>query len=138
MEAGFVNIFVEKQREVIVDLTSRNIMLDARISFAEQKLEQMQELNKELETNKAHVNQLIDENKFVENKNEQLITTESRMRGEMLDINKELLGLRTKVSEQKTEIEQLLVEIKKLKIEKEVSDVKTARLKNKAKQLAEE
>ena len=138
MDAGFVNIFVEKQREVIVDLTSRNIMLDARISFAEQKLEQMQELNKELETNKAHVNQLIDENKFVENKNEQLITTESRMRGEMLDINKELLGLRTKVSEQKTEIEQLLVEIKKLKIEKEVSDVKTARLKNKAKQLAEE
>ena len=138
MEAGFVNIFVEKQREVIVDLTSRNIMLDARISFAEQKLEQMQELIKELEANKEHVNQLIDENKFVENKNEQLITTESRMRGEMLDINKELLGLRTKVSEQKTEIEQLLLEIKKLKIEKDVSDVKTARIKNKAKQLAEE
>ena len=138
MEAGFVNIFVEKQREVIVDLTSRNIMLDARISFAEQKLEQMQELIKELEANKEHVNQLINENKLVEDKNEQLLTTESRMRGEMLDINKELLGLRTKISEQKTEIEQLLVEIKKLKIEKEVSDVKTARLKNKAKQIAEE
>lgn len=138
MEAGFVNIFVEKQREVIVDLTSRNIMLDARISFAEQKLEQMQELIKELEANKEHVNQLINENKLVEDKNEQLLTTESRMRGEMLDINKELLGLRTKISEQKTEIEQLLVENKKLKIEKEVSDVKTARLKNKAKQIAEE
>ena len=113
-------------------------MLDARISFAEQKLEQMQELIKELEANKEHVNQLINENKLVEDKNEQLLTTESRMRGEMLDINKELLGLRTKISEQKTEIEQLLVENKKLKIEKEVSDVKTARLKNKAKQIAEE
>lgn len=41
MEAEFVNIFVEKQKQSIVDLTLRNLMLDARVTYMEQATKQM-------------------------------------------------------------------------------------------------
>lgn len=138
MEAEFVSIFVDKQREVIVDLTSRNIMLDARIIFAEQKLAQMKDLTDELEANKAHVNQLMVASKQADEERRQLAGNESRLRGEMLDINKELEQLRMKVTEYKGDADQLRNEVKILNLEKEANEAKTARLKSKAKQLAEE
>lgn len=138
MEAEFVSIFVEKQRESIVDLISRNIMLEARIVFAEQKLSQMKELTDELEANKAHVNQLIEASKQAEEEKHQLATNESRLRGELVDVNKEVHHLRLKANEYKTDADQLRGEVKKLNLEKEVNEAKTARLKSKAKQLAEE
>ena len=52
MEADFVNIFLEKQREVIVDLTSRSIMLEARVAYADQKARQSHSLIQELEETK--------------------------------------------------------------------------------------
>jgi chromosome segregation ATPase len=138
MEAEFVSIFVDKQREVIVDLTSRNIMLDARIMFAEQKLAQMKELADELEANKDHVNQLTAVNKQKEEEKQQLSIAESRLKGEMVDMNKELEHLKIKVKEYKIDADQLRDQVKKLNLEKEANEAKTARLKSKAKQLAEE
>lgn len=138
MEAEFVSIFVEKQRESIVDLISRNIMLEARIVFAEQKLAQMKQLTDELEANKAHVNQLIEASIQAEEEKHQLVVVESRLKGELVDINKEVQHLRLKVKEYKTDGDQLRDEVKKLNLEKEVNEAKTTRLKNKAKQLAEE
>ena len=41
MEAEFVNIFVEKQKQCIIDLTLRNLMLDARVAYMEQAAKQM-------------------------------------------------------------------------------------------------
>lgn len=41
MEAEFVNIFVEKQKQCIIDLTLRNLMLDARVAYMEQASKQM-------------------------------------------------------------------------------------------------
>ena len=41
MEAEFVNIFVEKQKQYIVDLTLRNLMLEARVAYMEQATKQM-------------------------------------------------------------------------------------------------
>lgn len=138
MEAEFVSIFVEKQREVIVDLTSRNIMLEARIMFAEQKLSQMKELTEELEANKEQVNLLGAYNRQADEDKRQLAAAESRMKGEMADMNKELEHLRNKVNEQKADADQLRTEVKRMLAEKEAQEAKSARLKFKAKQLAEE
>lgn len=138
MEAEFVSLFVEKQREVIVDLTSRNIMLEARVSFAEQKLQQMKELSDELEANKEQVNLLGAYNRQADEDKRQLVASELRLKGEITDMNKELEHLRNKVNEQKVDADQLRAEVKRMAAEKEAHEAKAARLKHKAKQLAEE
>lgn len=145
MEAEFVNIFVEKQREAIVDLTSRNIMLEARIFFAEQKLQKMNDLSQELQANQEHVNQLLDINKVIEEEKRILAAAEVRLKNELVEKDvqlaekvKEIEHLRNKVNECKTDADQLRGEVKTLKLEKEVNEAKAIRLKNKAKQLAEE
>lgn len=59
MDSEFVNVFIEKQREVINDLTSRNIMLETRVAVAESKLN-------------TGVPQLIAENEELKKKNQEL------------------------------------------------------------------
>lgn len=127
MEADFVNIFVEKQRESIVDLTSRNIMLDARITYAEQKVKLVQEYEQVI----------ID----LQNKNEELTQSVARV----VDLQnscdakeKELNHLKTKVGELQADIDQLRKTVKQMTTENEIQAAKAVRLKNKAKQLAEE
>ena len=156
MEAEFVNIFIEKQRESIVDLTSRNIMLEARVLFAEQKLQKMVDLAQELQANQEHVKQLLDINKLIEEEKRILAASEIRLKNELVEKDAELTTknkqssdqlaekakevdhLRNKVNECKVDADQLRNEVKKLNLEKEVNEAKTIRLRNKAKQLAEE
>jgi hypothetical protein len=156
MEAEFVNIFVEKQRESIVDLTSRNIMLEARISFSEQKLLKVTDLSQELQANQEHVNQLLVINKNIEEEKRILAAAEVRLKNELVEKDvqlaakdkqtseqlaekvREIEHLKNKVNECKTDADQLRNEVKTLKLEKEVNEAKAIRLKNKAKQLAEE
>ena len=156
MEAEFVNIFIEKQRESIVDLTSRNIMLEARVLFAEQKLQKMVDLAQELQANQEHVKQLLDINKLIEEEKRILAASEIRLKNELVEKDAELTTknkqssdqlaekakevdhLRNKVNECKVDADQLRSQVKTLNLEKEVNEAKATRLKNKAKQLAEE
>ena len=156
MEAEFVNIFIEKQREFLVDLTSRNIMLEARILFAEQKLLKMADLSQELQANQEHVNQLLNINKVIEEEKRILAAVEVRLKNELVEKDvqlaekerqstaqlaekvKEIEHLRNKVNECKADADQLRSQVKTLNLEKEVNEAKATRLKNKAKQLAEE
>ena len=156
MEAEFVNIFIEKQREVLVDLTSRNIMLEARVLFAEQKLQKMVDLAQELQANQEHVKQLLDINRSIEEEKRILAASEIRLKNQLVEKDAELTTknkqssdqlaekakevdhLRNKVNECKVDADQLRNEVKKLNLEKEVNEAKTIRLRNKAKQLSEE
>jgi predicted RNase H-like nuclease (RuvC/YqgF family) len=127
MEADFVNIFVEKQRESIIDLTSRNIMLEARITYAEQKNKVVQEYEQTI------VN--------LQNKNEELIRNLAQFDGLQESCtakDKELFHLKTKMGEMEVDIDQLRKTVKQMTMENEVQVAKALRLKNKAKQLAEE
>ena len=127
MEADFVNIFIEKQRESINDLTSRNIMLDARIVYAEQKVKVAQEYEQVI----------ID----LQNKNEELTRNAAQvdfLQRESKAKDKELIHLKAKVSEMQADIDQLRGTIKQMTMENEVQAAKALRLKNKAKQLIEE
>jgi hypothetical protein len=127
MEADFVNIFVEKQRESIIDLTSRNIMLEARITYAEQKVKVVQEYEQSL----------VD----LQNKNEELTRNAALFAGlqeNCTSKDKELKHLKVKVGEMQADIDQLRSTIKQMTMENEVQAAKALRLKNKAKQLAEE
>lgn len=128
MEADFVNVFIEKQREVISDLTSKNVMAEARLAFAEQKLLQVQDVIDELNANKEHVIQLM---RQLEELNEEKI----KITREAQQLIVEFQQFQEQAH---AENEQLKADVKKLNIEKEVYEAKAARLKNKAKQIAEE
>ena len=128
MEADFVNVFIEKQREVISDLTSKNVMAEARLAFAEQKLQQVQDVIDELNANKEHVIQLM---RQLEELNEEKI----KITREAQQLVVEFQQFQEQAH---AENEQLKADVKKLNIEKEVYEAKAARLKNKAKQIAEE
>ena len=128
MEADFVNVFIEKQREVINELTSKNVMAEARLAFAEQKLLQVQDVINELNANKEHAVQLMQQ--LEELKQEKLTIVQQY---------KEQLHSAEQYLNQKTnDIEELKDIVQKLKVENEVYEAKAARLKNKAKQIAEE
>ena len=136
MEAEFVNIFVEKQRETIVDLVSRNIMLEARVSFASKTAEQVAHQTQEAV---AQIQVSLEEAQA------QVIATKGEserdiglLKQTIAEKDKEINHLKTKVRDQITEADQLRANIKQLSLEQEVMIAKANRLKNKAKQLTEE
>lgn len=138
MEADFVNVFIEKQREVISDLTSKNVMAEARLAFAEQKLQRVQDVIDELDANKEHVVQLMQQ---LEQLNEEKIkfARDANQHASENQQLKEQLHLAEQYLNQKTfDNDELKDLVKKLNIEKEVYEAKAIRLKNKAKQIAEE
>lgn len=125
MEAEFVNIFVEKQRETIIDLVSRNIMLESRMVFAEKTVEQAKQQAQE-----AAVLMQVDI--------DEALKTTAAKEAVIAEKDKELNHLKVKVKDLTTEAEQLRVKVKQMTLEQEVLIAKTNRLKNKAKQLTEE
>lgn len=128
MEADFVNVFIEKQREVISDLTSKNVMAEARLAFAEQKLLQVQDVFEELNANKEHAVQLM---RQVEELNQEKLTVVQQYKEQLYSAEQYL-------NQKTNDIEELKDIVQKLKVENEVYEAKAARLKNKAKQIAEE
>lgn len=50
MEAEFVNMFVQKQKDAIVDALMKNIMLETRIAIAETKLQSLSEIETQYQT----------------------------------------------------------------------------------------
>ena len=127
MEAEFVNVFVEKQREMINDLVSRNVMLDARLSFAEQKSVKMQEYEQA-------ILELQSTQTVLQEQNQKLLqeTTVIQQR------DNEIAHLRATMAERDVDIEQLRSSVKQLTLDSEIQAAKANRIKSKAKQLIEE
>jgi len=127
MEAEFVNVFVEKQREMINDLVSRNVMLDARLSFAEQKSVKMQEYEQA-------ILELQSTQTVLQEQNQKLLqeTTVIQQR------DNEIAQLRATMAERDVDIEQLRSSVKQLTLDSEIQAAKANRIKSKAKQLIEE
>ena len=50
MEAEFVNMFVQKQKDALVDTLMKNIMLETRLAIAETKLQSLSEVETQYQT----------------------------------------------------------------------------------------
>lgn len=136
MEAEFVNIFVEKQREAIVDLTARNIMLEARLTFATKTAEQTTQQSEE---SLAYFQKSLEEAQALTVAvKEEARRDISLLQQTVTERDKELAHLKVKVKDQGIEIDTMKATVKQLTIEQEIQMAKTTRLKSKAKQLAEE
>ena len=127
MEAEFVNVFVEKQREMINDLVSRNVMLDARLAFAERNSVKMQEYEQA-------ILELQSTQTVLQEQNQKLLqeTTVIQQR------DNEIAQLRATMAERDVDIEQLRSSVKQLTLDSEIQAAKENRIKSKAKQLIEE
>lgn len=63
MEAEFVNVFVQKQKDTMNDLLSRVVMLDTRATLAESKLKDSAETNIQLQEEMGRMHQALGQNK---------------------------------------------------------------------------
>ena len=63
MEAEFVNVFVQKQKDTMNDLLSRVVMLDTRATLAESKLKDTTETNIQLQEEMGRMHQALGQNK---------------------------------------------------------------------------
>ena len=48
MDAEFINLYVQKQKDLIIDLISRAIMLETRVTSYEQKIAKMEESEQQM------------------------------------------------------------------------------------------
>jgi len=63
MEAEFVNVFVQKQKDTMNDLLSRAVMLDTRATIAEAKLKDTTETNIQLQEEMGRMHQALGQNR---------------------------------------------------------------------------
>jgi hypothetical protein len=63
MEAEFVNVFVQKQKDMMNDLLSRLVMLDTRATLAEAKLKDTTETNIQLQEEMGRLHQALAQSK---------------------------------------------------------------------------
>jgi hypothetical protein len=61
MEAEFVNMFVQKQKDTMVDFLLKNVMLEARIALAETKLRAQEDELQRLQIVESSVKPLEEE-----------------------------------------------------------------------------
>ncbi len=83
MEAEFVNVFVQKQKDTMNDLLSRVVMLDTRATLAESKLKDTTETNIQLQEEMGRMHQALNQNKetikTLETNIQQLINTQTEL-----------------------------------------------------------
>ncbi len=83
MEAEFVNVFVQKQKDTMNDLLSRVVMLDTRATLAESKLKDTTETNIQLQEEMGRMHQALNQNKEtiknLETNIQQLINTQAEL-----------------------------------------------------------
>lgn len=75
MEAEFVNLYVQKQKQMIDDLTAKVIMLDTKSSLAEAKIQKLAETEEQLGEMRKQVNELTLEKEKYRQQLEQLKKT---------------------------------------------------------------
>lgn len=134
MEVDLVNVFVEKQRDVINDLMARNIMLEARLTVAERQALKTGELNEKLSGTEGQMKILHEQNAAmngpIENLKKQIVV----MNAEKAESEKTIATL----SEQVKKMEELQSLVNKLTLEKESHRAKADRLKKKVQEIATE
>ena len=74
MDAEFINLYVQKQKDLIIDLISRAIMLETRVTSYEQKIAKMEESEQQMHAfHEEYKNQQNDYNQAAETKYELLL-----------------------------------------------------------------
>lgn len=134
MEVDLVNVFVEKQRDVINDLMARNIMLEARLTVAERHAVKATELSEKLSNTEGQVKMLHEQNAAMNASIENLRKQLSSFEAEKTESDATIVLLKEQVK--KTEELQKLVN--KLTLEKESHRAKADRLKKKVQEIATE
>lgn len=134
MEVDLVNVFVEKQRDVINDLMARNIMLEARLTVAERHAVKATELSEKLSNTEGQVKMLHEQNAAMNASIENLRKQLSSFEAEKTESDATIVLLKEQVK--KTEELQKLVN--KLTLEKESHRAKADRIKKKVQEIATE
>ncbi len=134
MEVDLVNVFVEKQRDVINDLMARNIMLEARLTVAERHAVKATELSEKLSNTEGQVKMLHEQNAAMNASIENLRKQVSSFEAEKAESEKSIVLL----SEQAKKTVELQALVNKLTLEKESQKAKADRLKKKVQEIATE
>lgn len=61
METDFVNVFIQKQKDVMNDLLARVVMLEAKTSLAESKLHDVDQTNQQLQSELVRSREALNE-----------------------------------------------------------------------------
>lgn len=72
MEADFINVFVQKQKDTMVDLLLQRVMLEARLAYAETKLQSSEEQIQQLKITESKYNEAVEEIKLMKQENANL------------------------------------------------------------------
>ena len=134
MEVDLVNVFVEKQRDVINDLMARNIMLEARLTVAERHAVKATELSEKLSNTEGQVKMLHEQNAAMNASIENLRKQVSSFEAEKAESEKSIVLL----SEQAKKTVELQALVNKLTLEKKSQKAKADRLKKKVQEIATE
>ena len=132
MEAEFVNVFVEKQRDVINDLMARNIMLEARIVIAERGALQAGDLATKLAAAEGQVKSLHEQNSVMN----QAIANQKPHLDSIPSLLQKIDELEKAVAGREKELKQIQVQVNTLTLEKENQRAKAEKIKKKVEQIA--
>lgn len=131
MEVELVNVYVEKQRDVINDLMARNVLSEARLAVAEKQLQKMNELSQRLSEEQTKVELLSHQNSAMNEIIEKF--------KQDLDFEKAAnLNLQDVVDKSTARITELQQAVNHLTLEKEAQRVKAEKIKKRAQELASE
>ena len=119
MEADFVNVFVQKQKEVMNDLLARVVMLEARTSLAESKLEDSSKTNLQLEGEMVRLREAYD------NQTNRLKDAQTQIKADE-KVKTELANLRAEVEIMVEEKKQLMKQLTEANVQKGVLQAKLA------------
>lgn len=127
MEAEFVNVFVQKQRDTINDLMSRCIMLETKLAVAEPAVARIGELEQQLAASRAEIELITRQyteqsDQIISELRQQIATqntTNQQLEAEIVRLNDEL----NTVALAKSKADQLLQDTQK-KTEGEVGKLR--------------
>lgn len=134
MEAEFVNVFLEKQRDTINDLMSRIIMLEARLVIAERSATQAGEVLKKLNDAEGRVKILHEQNAAMN----EVINKQKPQVEEISSLLHKIDELKSVISNRDEQLKHLQSSVNALTLEKESQRVKADRLKKKVQEIASE
>lgn len=119
MEADFVNVFVQKQKDVMNDLLARVVMLEARTALAESKLEDSSKTNLQLEGEMARMREAY------ESQTNKLKDALTQIKADE-KVKAELTALRAEVEIIVEEKKQLMKQLTEANVQKGVLQAKLA------------
>lgn len=131
MDVDLVNVFVEKQRDVINELMSKNVLLEARLAVSEKYARKAAEVGEQLSAAETQVKMLHEQNAAMNT----VIEKYKKQVEELIEEKKELEKFGIELKEQKQKVADLLTQVNKLTLEKEAQRVKAEKMKKRAQEL---